>query len=213
MFNVLAAMPRRAHLGLMRTHLLLTLALSFACHSQHGGTDETVAPDAAAVPADAALAVDFATADAGPGPIDETVGPAPVERLECAGDGTYDVAVSATGLEEYEGATVYIAAYQLAGEDEPARRVLLRTAVADGAFAADCAASITTNFAYPSVAVLLDLDDDGCNDGDPVVSHQLFGWDEDVGLTLTEPGEFTPLDQSRVSVIGHEESFCEVLFD
>lgn len=100
----------------------------------------------------------------------------------CAGDAELSFAV--TGMNqagEYEGRLVWGSAVEPVDEGSPDPIVVLQQdTIEGGVFDLACMNSMSENFIYPSVMVVIDADDDGvCSDGDVGWSQQLFGWSDD----------------------------------
>ena len=89
--------------------------------------------------------------------------------------------MSGENQSEYEGLRVWLAAVEPDGEAPPRDPdpivVYMQDVIADGVFEMSCDAGLTENSAYPSIAVIIDADDNGeCSDGDVAFVTQLFGW-------------------------------------
>lgn len=126
-----------------------------------------------------------------------------------AGRGTF--AVSATGLTQWEGKTVHVAAV-VPGElpDGPLHRMLEVTSIVkNGAFRVECLGSIPEANNYPSWSVLLDVDADGrCSPQDVGVLTQNYGWGNEAGGELANY-EFASIGGLHAPIgAGEGGTFC-----
>jgi len=125
--------------------------------------------------------------------------PADPDVLRCDADGEFGIKVVASGLEGLEGASVWLSAVQPVdgGDDEVV--VLLAGRVEGGAFRLACDRGLTTNYAYPSLAAVVDRDGSGaCSSADDVFRMQLYGWNqaEEYGLVGDEVMTPFPIDNA-----------------
>jgi hypothetical protein len=102
----------------------------------------------------------------------------PAEPL-CPNDREFAVSVSGTNQNAHEGRLVSITALEPSFEmaDDPGLVVHMEATIQGGAFDLTCPMGLSENTAYPAVAVMLDVNDDGdCSDGDLAFVWQGFAW-------------------------------------
>jgi hypothetical protein len=100
----------------------------------------------------------------------------------CAGNGSFDLKVTANDLAAYNGRRVQLAAVENNDDQSGQRRVaLVSGTVTNGAFALGCGKSLTNSMSYPSFAAYIDVDGDGrCSNGDLAYQSQRYGWANNV---------------------------------
>ncbi len=100
----------------------------------------------------------------------------------CPTDGAFGLRLHGSGLEAHEGRSLRISVVEPAHTGAGAPRTFrVDTRVSGGAFEVRCPTALRENMAYPSWAVLVDVDgDDRC--GGPDIGHagQFYGWMETV---------------------------------
>jgi len=141
---------------------------------------------------------------------------APFDVLTCAGDAELDFRVRGEDLGDFEGARVGAAAIEndwTPDGTESRRPVLLQGEVVDGSFSLSCANSLSENFAYPSYALYVDVDDDDrCSAGDLAYQMQFYGWGDSVE-DLVHPDALLPIDDVGIGVGTDGPDFCGSYFD
>ena len=126
----------------------------------------------------------------------------------CESVGVYDFNMMGTGLDTFEGLTVWAAAVEpTEGPDVATVTVLLETSVQDGAFDAQCTDSLQEQYYYPSYVVVFDTDNSGnCSAEDTYFIGQFYGWNEDVVATV-DPS--MPLETVGDTRTWGEREFCD----
>jgi hypothetical protein len=125
----------------------------------------------------------------------------------CVSGGMYDFQISSTGLAQFEGKRVAVAAIERDFETQTAaHRALVHGTVSAGAFSLGCSDALTENYSYPVWAVYIDTDDSGdCSDADRGAYSLLFGWDSDIVEQLSTEA-WVPV--SEHTGINGEQGFC-----
>ena len=114
--------------------------------------------------------------------------PAAVEI--CSRDREWTLTASGSQLVAFEGARVWVSAVEPAPLTDPAGDVavtLLEDRVSGGGFSVACEDGLSTSYAYPSVAVIIDADgSDGCSADDVYYVGQYYGWASDLAFAFTD---------------------------
>jgi hypothetical protein len=104
----------------------------------------------------------------------------PIEQL-CREDGEFAATVSGTNQNDHEGRLVWVSGVEPDVEAPPGAPdpivLHMEASIDEGAFEITCPMGLVENTAYPSIAVIIDADDNGeCSDGDLAFVTQLFAW-------------------------------------
>ncbi len=148
-------------------------------------------------------------------------------QSQCLTDGDFDFVLTAAALAPWDGHAARAVAFEPASPVGPGAPVDRRPAdvsgvVHDGRFVAVCPHALRTNYAYPSAAVFVDVDEDGrCDAGDVGLSLQLYGWDAEFitgGLSLPETssgdsGVWQPVETLGGHIGLPDPHFCSAFFD
>jgi hypothetical protein len=104
----------------------------------------------------------------------------------CSSDGEWRFSVTGTDASQFNGQLVAISAAEPSeppGKDDV--RAWLQGVVENGRVQLSCERGISTNYQYPSWAIVVDVDHDGkCSDDDLGFSEQLYGWNGDLDISL-----------------------------
>jgi hypothetical protein len=108
--------------------------------------------------------------------------PEEITPASCPTDGAFGLRLYGVGLGAHEGRRVRVSVVEPASIEGGAPRTFrLSSRVTGGAFEVSCPAALRENMAYPSWAVLVDVDDDGrCGGTDIGYAGQFYGWTANV---------------------------------
>ena len=147
--------------------------------------------------------------------------PAPsAVQPKCVSGRQWTLSLEASGLDEWEGRRLWISAVEPVSTGEGTLHEIagrLETTITYGLASMSCVQGLTTNYWYPSAAVVVDADGSGaCSAGDFQFTVQYYGWNEDQlftieGSTFSEQGfelgtAWTPVSETGATWEG--ESFC-----
>ena len=136
----------------------------------------------------------------------------------------WNLSARGAGFGAFEGKRVWMSAIEgnlSAGGNHYSLVVSVSTTVRGGAFALECIHGLSTNYAYPAAALLLDTDGSGdCSVGDLQLLEQRYGWAADLdfaayyptqtGIATLGPDRLTALDAKQTSIDGG--AFCQSFF-
>jgi hypothetical protein len=188
------------------THLLVSVSF-VAC---------VASPDDDPADTDTNTGSDTETGDTDPADDDDGSQPPPTAMAACA-TGQHDVRMTGTGLAQYDGLRVVVAATE--GTQQGSTSTFTRAAwipgtIANGAFDVSCAAALTDNLWYPSVAAYIDVNGDGhCSAGDRGWGTTYYGWMYDVENSV-EPSAWQDIPSANlVGPLQGQGGFCADFFE
>ena len=113
-----------------------------------------------------------------PGSSTDSTG-APGMALLCP-DAQLELGITGVDQGRHEGRRIWASAVEPENDPDMATPVVIvEDIVTGGAFELSCPAGLSENMWYPSIAVVIDADDDGtCSDGDLGWTMQLFAWSD-----------------------------------
>lgn len=158
---------------------------------------------------------DAAQSPDAPSNVDDTGIEAPEESPEplmtehrCVSEGIFDFHMSGTGLNDFEGSTVWAAAVEpIESTQEADVTILLESTVQEGAFDLTCPQSLQEQYRYPSYVVVFDTDNSGdCSADDQFFLGQFYGWNDDVIAELNAASELEAVGDTTT---WGNRSFCD----
>lgn len=126
-------------------------------------------------------------------------------RQQCDGRGEHSIAVEGDGFGAYEGKRVWLSAL------EPGRvAAVVEGRVSGGKIRLSCAKSLHTSGVYPSIAVVIDTDNDGrCGPSDHQSRSIMYGWNANVSHRV-EAQHFGPVKNATPDHAGFD--YCSAHF-